>query len=55
VFEKRVLMGIFGSERYEVAEDWRKLHNEDLHTLYSSLSIVRMIKSRTMRFVGKVA
>jgi hypothetical protein len=46
VFENR---RIFGPERNEVMESWRKLHNEELHNLYSSPSIIRMIKSRGMR------
>jgi hypothetical protein len=49
VFENRVLRRIFGPKRDEVTGDWRKLHNEDLHRLYSSPSIIRMIKSRGMR------
>jgi hypothetical protein len=46
VFEKRVLGRIFRPKRYEVIGCWRKLHNEELHNLYSSPSIIRMIKSR---------
>jgi hypothetical protein len=45
VFEKRVLSGIFGPKRDEVTGEWRKLHNEELHDLYFSPSIVRVIKS----------
>jgi hypothetical protein len=52
VFENRVLRRIFGSKRDEVMGEWRKLHNEELHDLYSSPSIIRMIKSRRMRWVG---
>jgi hypothetical protein len=55
VFEKRVLRKIFGPKRYEVTGDWRKLHNEELHNLYSSPNIIRMIKSRRMRWAGHVA
>jgi hypothetical protein len=55
VFEKRVLRRIFGPKRDEVTGGWRKLHNEDLHNLYSSPSIIRMIKSRRMRREGHVA
>jgi hypothetical protein len=55
VFESRVLRRIFGPKRDEVTEDWRKPHNEDLHTLYSSLCIIRMIKLRRMRWTGHVA
>jgi hypothetical protein len=46
VFENRVLRRIFGPKRHEVTGDWRKLHNEELHNLYSSPNIIRMIKSR---------
>jgi hypothetical protein len=46
---------IFGPKRDEVTGGWRKLHNGELHNLYSSPSIVRMIKSRRMRWVGYVA
>jgi hypothetical protein len=49
-----VLRRIFGPER-ELDESWRKLHNNELHGLYSSLSIVRVIKSRRMRWAGHVA
>jgi hypothetical protein len=49
VSENRVLMGIFGPKREEVAGGWRRLHNEELHNLYASLNIVRMIKSRRVR------
>jgi hypothetical protein len=55
VFENRVLRRIFGPKRDEVTGDWRKLHNEELHMLYSSPSIIRMIKSRRMRWAGHVA
>jgi hypothetical protein len=50
VFENRVLRRIFGLKRGEVTGDWRKLHNEELHNLYSSPKISRMIKSRRMRW-----
>jgi hypothetical protein len=46
VFGDRVLRKISGRKRDEVTGDWRKLHNEELHNLYSSPSIIRMIKSR---------
>jgi hypothetical protein len=49
VFEKRVLRRILGPKRDEVTGGWTKLTNEELHNLYSSLSIIRMIKSRRMR------
>jgi hypothetical protein len=55
VFENRVLMRIFGSKRDEVTEGWRKLHNEELHGLYSSTGIVRVIKARRMRWAGHMA
>jgi hypothetical protein len=55
VFENRVLRRIFGSKRDEVTGGWRKLHNEELHDLYSSPSIVRVIKARGMRWAGHVA
>jgi hypothetical protein len=55
VFENRVLRRIFGSKRDEVTGDWRKLHNEELHNLSSSPNIIRMIKSRRMRWAGNVA
>jgi hypothetical protein len=50
-----VLKRIFGPKRDEVAREWRKLHNEELRDLYSSLSIIRIIKSRRMRWAGHVA
>jgi hypothetical protein len=55
VFENRVLRRIFGPKRDEVTGGWRKLHNEKLHGLYSSPSIVRVIKARMMRLAGHVA
>jgi hypothetical protein len=55
VFGNRLLKRIFGEKRYEVTGGWRKLHNEELHNLYSSRSIIRMIKSRRMRWAGHVA
>jgi hypothetical protein len=53
-FENRVLRRIFGPKRKEVAVGWKKLHNEELRDLYSSSSIIRIIKSRRMRWVGYV-
>jgi hypothetical protein len=50
VFENRVLRKIFGPKRDEVTGEWRKLHNEGLRDLYSSPSIIRIIKSRRMRW-----
>jgi hypothetical protein len=55
VFENRVLRRIFGPKRDEVTGEWRKLHNEELCDLYSSPSIIRIIKSRRMRLTGHVA
>jgi hypothetical protein len=55
VFENRVLRRIFGPKRDEVMGEWGKLHNTELHDLYSSPSIIRMIKSRRMRLTGYVA
>jgi hypothetical protein len=55
VFESRVLRRIFGTKRGEVTGGSRKLHNEELHSLYSSPSIIRMIKSTRMRLTGHVA
>jgi hypothetical protein len=55
VFENRVLSKVFGPKRYEVTEEWRKLHNEELNDLYSLPNIVRVVKSRRMRWAGHVA
>jgi hypothetical protein len=55
VFENRVLRGIFGPKRDEVTGEWRKLHNEELHNLYSSPDIIRQVKSRRMGWAGHVA
>jgi hypothetical protein len=55
VFENMVLRRIFGRKRDEVTGGWRKLHNEELHNLYFSPNIIRMIKSRRMRWTGNVA
>jgi hypothetical protein len=49
VLENRVLRTIFGPKRDEVAGEWRKLHNEELHNLYTSPDIIRQVKSRRMR------
>jgi hypothetical protein len=49
VFENRVLRRIFGPKRDEVRRGWRKLHNEELRYLYSSPSVIRIMKSRRMR------
>jgi hypothetical protein len=55
VFENRVLRRIFGPKRDEVTVEWRKLHNKELRDLYSSPSIIRIIKSRRMRLADHVA
>jgi len=55
VFEKMVLRRIYGPRRDEVTGEWRRLHNEKLNDLYSSSNIVRLIKSRRMRWAGHVA
>ena len=55
VFENMVLRRIFGPRRDEVTGEWRRLHNEELNDLFSSPSIVRVIKSRRMRWAGDVA
>jgi hypothetical protein len=54
VFENRVLRRMFGPKRDEAPGGWRKLHNEELQNLYSSPSIIRMIKSRKMKWAGHV-
>jgi hypothetical protein len=55
VFENRVLRGVFGPKRDEMTGEWRKLHNEKLHDLYSLPNIVRVVKSRRLRWAGHVA
>ena len=55
MFQNRVLRRIFGPKRDRVTGEWRKLHNEELNDLYSSPSIVRVIKPRRMRWAGHVA
>jgi hypothetical protein len=55
VFVNRVLRRIFGPRRDEVTGEWRKLHNEEHRDLYSLPSIIRMIKSRRMRWAGHIA
>jgi hypothetical protein len=54
-FENRVIRIIFGPKRDEVTGEWRKLHNEELHNLYSSPAIIRQIKSRQIMWAGHVA
>jgi hypothetical protein len=55
VFENRVLRGIVGARRDEVTGEWRKLHTEELNDLYCSTNIVRVIKSRRMRWAGHIS
>jgi hypothetical protein len=55
VFDNMVLRRIFGTRRDEVTGEWKRLHNEELNDLYCSPNIVRVIKSRRMRWVGHVA
>jgi hypothetical protein len=55
VFENRVLRRIFGPKREEVAGGWRRLHDEELHNLYSSPDIIRVIKPRSMGWARHVA
>jgi hypothetical protein len=55
VFENRVLRRIFGPKRDVVTGDCTKVHDEELHNLYSSPGIIRMIKSRRMRWAGHIA
>ncbi|KAJ4448842.1 hypothetical protein ANN_00233 [Periplaneta americana] len=55
VFENKVLRKIFGAKRDEVAGEWRKLHNTELHALYSSPDIIRNIKSKRLKWAGHVA
>jgi hypothetical protein len=55
VFENRVLRRIFGPKRDRVMGGWRKLHKEELHNVYSSSTIIRIIKSRRIRWMGHVA
>jgi hypothetical protein len=55
VFENKVLRRVFGPKRDEVTGEWRKLHNEELNDLYSFPNIVRVVKSRRMRWAGHVS
>jgi hypothetical protein len=55
VFENRVLRRVFGPKRDEMTGEWRTLHNEELNNLYSSPNIVRVVKSRRMRWAGHVS
>jgi hypothetical protein len=53
-FENKVLRRIFGPKRDEVTEEWRALHNKELYALYSLANIIRVIKSRRLRWAGHV-
>ena len=55
VFENRVLRRVFGPKRDEVTGEWKTLHNEEVSDLYSLPNIVRVVKSRRMRWAGHVA
>ena len=55
MFENKVLRKIFGSKKDEITGEWRKLHNSELHALYSSPNIIRSLKSRRLRWAGHVA
>jgi len=55
VFENRVLRRVFGPKRDEVTGEWRKLHNEELSDPYFLSNVVRVVKSRRMRWAGHVA
>ena len=55
MFEKKLLRKIFGGKRNEITGEWRKLHNDELHSLYSLPNIIRNIKSRRLRWAGHVA
>jgi hypothetical protein len=55
VFENRMLGRIFGPKRGGMTGGWKNLHNEELHNLYSSPSIIRIMKSRRIRWAGHVA
>jgi hypothetical protein len=54
MYENRLLRWIFRPKKEELAGDWRRLHNEELHNLYASSNIVRVMKSRGMRWTGHV-
>ena len=54
VFENRVLRRIFEPKRDEVTREWKRIHNKELHALYSSQNIIRMNKSRRLRWAGHV-
>jgi hypothetical protein len=55
MFENRILRRIFGPKKDEVTGEWRKLHDEELHNLYSSPNFIKQIKSGRMKWEGHVA
>ena len=55
MFENKVLRKIFGAKRNEITGEWRRLYNAELHVLYSSLNLIRNLKSRRLRWTGHVA
>jgi hypothetical protein len=55
VFENQVLRRVFELKRDEVTGEWRRLHNKELYAVYSSLNIIRVTKSRRLRWAGHVA
>ena len=55
MFENKVLRKLFGPKRYEIIGEWTKLHNAELHALYSSPNIIRNLQSRRLRWAGHVA
>ena len=55
MFENKILRKLFGAKRDEITGEWRKLHNAELHVLYSSPNIVRNLKSRRLRWAGHIA
>ena len=55
MFENKVLRKIFGAKRHEITGEWRKLHNAELHAMYSSHNIIRNLESRRLRCAGHVA
>ena len=55
MFENKVLRKLFGAKRDEITGEWRKLHNSELHALYSLPNIIRNLKSRRLRWAGHVA
>ena len=55
VFKNKVLRKIFGTKRDKIPGEWRKLHNSELHALYSSSNIIRNLKSRRLRWAGHIA